>query len=199
MASRKHAKDLIKQFEGLRLNAYLCPAGVKTIGYGHVIKPHEQAKIGESISKEQAERLLEEDVTQAQRILYKYCSVYLSIPQKAALISFIFNCGSGAFQASTLRQKLNRGEYSSAADELLKWVHSGGVRLNGLVKRRALERAVFLNEVNLYLPSYRRAITRDNMQDDSKHYGNSITGIIASSIKGLFGRFKGVAPALGHK
>ena len=101
-----------------------------------------------------------------------------------------------------MRQKLNRGEYSSAADELLKWVHSGGIRLNGLVKRRALERLVFLNEVNLYLPSYRRAKTRDNMQedkDDIKHYGSSITGIIASSIKGLFGRFKGVAPALGHK
>ncbi|WP_081427791.1 lysozyme [Rickettsia felis] len=59
------------------------------------------------------------------------------IKQQVALISFIFNCGSGAFQASTLRQKLNRGEYLNAADELLRWVKAkGGVKLQGLLKRR---------------------------------------------------------------
>ncbi|WP_041405139.1 MULTISPECIES: lysozyme [spotted fever group] len=57
--------------------------------------------------------------------------------QKAALISFIFNCGAGAFQASTLRQKLNRGEYANAANELLRWMRAkGGLKLQGLVKRR---------------------------------------------------------------
>ncbi|MEY4463853.1 MAG: hypothetical protein RLZZ81_824 [Pseudomonadota bacterium] len=67
--------------------------------------------------------------------------------RQAALISFIFNCGGGSFQASTLRQKLNRGEYANAANELLRWVHvKGGVKLQGLVKRRAIERSLFLNE-----------------------------------------------------
>ncbi|WP_410525916.1 lysozyme [Rickettsia endosymbiont of Lasioglossum villosulum] len=63
------------------------------------------------------------------------------------LISFIFNCCYGAFQASTLRQKLNRSEYDNAADELLRWVKAkGGVKLQGLVKRREIERSLFLSE-----------------------------------------------------
>nr|WP_277361050.1 lysozyme [Rickettsia asembonensis] len=66
--------------------------------------------------------------------------------QQVALISFIFNFGSGKFQASTLRQKLNRGEYLNAANKLLRWVHvKGGVKLQGLVKRRQLERSLFLS------------------------------------------------------
>ncbi|WP_342270758.1 lysozyme [Rickettsia endosymbiont of Orchestes rusci] len=61
-------------------------------------------------------------------------------------MSFIFNCGAGAFQASTLRQKLNRGEYLLAANELLRWVHAKGrVKLQGLIRRRQLERSLFLN------------------------------------------------------
>ncbi|AFC73604.1 lysozyme [Rickettsia montanensis] len=57
--------------------------------------------------------------------------------QQDALISFIFNCGAGAFQASTLRQKLNRGECANAANELLRWMHAkGGLKLQGLVKLR---------------------------------------------------------------
>jgi lysozyme len=140
------ATNLIKQFEGLRLTPYYCSAGHKTIGYGHVIKPYEQKQLGNRITKNQAEQLLEQDIRQAQASLYKYCSVPLNENQQAALISFIFNCGSGAFQASTLRQKLNRGEYSNAANKLLRWVHAKGVKLQGLVKRRQLERFLFLSE-----------------------------------------------------
>ncbi|MCC8377741.1 MAG: glycoside hydrolase family protein [Rickettsia endosymbiont of Graphium doson] len=59
----------------------------------------------------------------------------------------MFNCCYGAFQASTLRQKLNRSEYDNAPDELLKWVKAkGGVKLQGLVKRREIERSLFLSE-----------------------------------------------------
>ncbi|HJD62000.1 MAG TPA: glycoside hydrolase family protein [Rickettsia endosymbiont of Degeeriella rufa] len=59
----------------------------------------------------------------------------------------MFNCCYGAFQASTLRQKLNRGEYSNAADELLRWVKAkGGVKLQGLLRCRAIERSLFLSE-----------------------------------------------------
>ncbi|WP_342270459.1 lysozyme [Rickettsia endosymbiont of Orchestes rusci] len=138
------ASDLIKQFEGLRLNSYYCPAGHKTIGYGHVIEPQEQ--IGNRIDKQQAEDLLEKDIRKAETILYRYCRVPLTKNQQAALISFIFNCGGGAFQASTLRQKLNRGEYLNAANELLRWVNAKGrVKLQGLVKRRTIERSLFLN------------------------------------------------------
>ncbi|HJD59248.1 MAG TPA: lysozyme [Rickettsia endosymbiont of Omalisus fontisbellaquei] len=70
--------------------------------------------------------------------------------QQAALISFIFNFGGGKFQASTLRQKLNRGEYLNAAGEMLRWVKAkGGVKLQGLVKRRQIERSLFLSETGI--------------------------------------------------
>ncbi|WP_342269474.1 lysozyme [Rickettsia endosymbiont of Orchestes rusci] len=149
MSAQKLAKQLIKQFESLRLVSYYCPAGVKTIGYGHVIKPHELPYLDIEITKEQAERLLDEDVKQVQIALRKYCHVYLSVNQQAALISFIFNCGSKAFRNSTLLKKLNQGKYAEAADEFLRWVYVKDKKLKGLVKRRKLERTVFLSEKDL--------------------------------------------------
>jgi len=138
------ATDLIKKFEGLRLTPYYCSAGHKTIGYGHVIRQDEA--IGNRINKEQAESLLEDDIRKAENILHRYCNVPLTENQQAALISFIFNCGVGAFQSSTLRQKLNRGEYMKAADEMLKWVYTkGGIKLQRLMKRRRIEQSLFLN------------------------------------------------------
>ncbi|WP_342270595.1 lysozyme [Rickettsia endosymbiont of Orchestes rusci] len=149
MSAQKLAKQLIKQFESLRLTPYYCPAGLKTIGYGHVIKPYEQAQLDSEITEEQAERLLDEDVKQIQAALHKYCHVHLTVNQKAALISFIFNCGSAAFRNSTLLKMLNEEQYLLAADEFLKWVYVKDKKLKGLVKRRQLERAVFLGEINL--------------------------------------------------
>lgn len=139
------AKDLIKEFEGLRLTQYKCSAGMPTIGYGHVIRPNEQ--IASPITEAQAEALLDQDVKIAQSALHCYCHVPLTPLQEAALISFIFNLGAGAFQASTLRQKLNRGEYIAVSNEFSKWVHAGGVKLRGLVRRRAAERNLFLTEI----------------------------------------------------
>lgn len=113
------AKELIRRFEGLKLISYYCPAGIKTIGYGHTIQSNEQ--IGEQITLAMAEELLEMDILKAQNSLYKYCKVFLNQNQEAALISFIFNCGVGAFQRSTLLLKLNKGEYESAAKEFARW------------------------------------------------------------------------------
>ncbi|WP_341792938.1 lysozyme [Rickettsia endosymbiont of Ceutorhynchus obstrictus] len=153
MSTQKLAKQLIKQFESLRLVPYYCPAGRKTIGYGHAIKPHEQAQLDSEITKEQAERLLDEDVKQVQMDLSRYCHVHLTVNQKAALISFIFNCGSAAFRNSTLLKRLNEGKYAEAADQFLRWVFVKDKELKGLVKRRKLERAIFLGEVDLCLLS----------------------------------------------
>lgn len=136
------AKKLVKHFEGLALKPYICAGGMFTIGYGHVITKYDQ--IPATISQLYLEQLLQQDLLKALVAVRKYCNVPLTTPQEAALISFTFNCGSGALQASTLRQKLNRMEYQLAADELLKWVHAGGVKLKGLVKRRRAERNLFL-------------------------------------------------------
>ncbi|MFY9590268.1 lysozyme [Rickettsia endosymbiont of Halotydeus destructor] len=140
---------MIKQFESLRLKPYYCPAGFKTIGYGHVIKPHERLYLDNEITIAEAEKLLDEDINEVQIALYKYCYVYLNTNQQVALLSFIFNCGSTAFQNSTLLKKLNKSEYLQAADKFLKWVYIKGQKLQGLVKRRTIERAVFLGQVIL--------------------------------------------------
>jgi|GEM_PF-2173801 len=191
MQSKKMAKDIIKQFEGLRLTAYHCPAGLKTIGYGYVIKPHEQKRLGSIITEKEAERLLEQDVLQAKSALLRNCSIYLTPNQKAALISFIFNCGAAAFQASTLRQKLNLGEYLAASDELLKWVNCKGVKLKGLIKRRTLERAVFLNEINVYLPNNVTQLARNTNNEGFGSQSNIPLLIgITKSLKDLFRKLK---------
>ncbi|MDE8612071.1 lysozyme [Rickettsia felis] len=78
----------------------------------------------------------------------------------------MFNCGSGAFQASTLRQKLNRGEYLNAAGEMLRWVKAkGGVKLQGLVKRRAIERSLFLSEAGTASIANEIAVTSNVVTD----------------------------------
>ena len=185
------AEHIIKSCEGLRLKAYICSSGMKTIGYGHVIKANEQQQLGEEISKVQADYLLDQDMQKARKVLYKHCKVPLNITQEGALISFIFNCGSGAFQSSALRQKLNRGEYLLAADEFLKWVYSRGVKLNGLVKRRQLERAVFLEGMTINSYYY----SRDNIVSTAKHSRETNTGDrekygIVLVIKNLFKKWR---------
>lgn len=146
--SNSKAEYIIKSFEGLRLQPYYCLAGLKTIGWGHVIKEYEQQQMSDGISREHADYLLEQDIEQAKYAIYRYCRVPLNYCQEGALISFVFNCGAGAFQASSLRQKLLRGEYLSAADEFPKWVYARGVKLKGLAKRRLVEREIFLHNTN---------------------------------------------------
>ncbi len=143
LESKALAAELIKEFEGFSPSLYSCPGGKKTIGYGHALVAGEPAS--GNISRAEAEQLLAKDIERAYTALQRNCAVALSIEQEAALLSFIFNCGSGAFQASTLRQKLNRGEYSLAAAELLRWTYAGGVRLAGLARRRYTEQALFLS------------------------------------------------------
>lgn len=131
--------DLVKRFEGLRLKAYKCPAGVWTIGYGHTGVIYESMVITE----EQAEKFLRNDLAMAESAVLKYAKTVTQC-QKDALASFVFNLGSGNFAKSTLLKKLRAGDIQGAADEFLKWNKAGGKELEGLTKRRAAERALFL-------------------------------------------------------
>lgn len=135
-------KDIIKKWEGLRLKAYLCPAGVPTIGYGHTYN----VKMGQTISVSQAELFLDHDYQDAEEQVLSLVKVPLTENQLGALTSFVFNLGSGNLSRSTLLRKLNQGDYTSAAEEFNKWVFAGGKKLNGLVKRRAEERELFIAE-----------------------------------------------------
>lgn len=131
--------NIVKFYEGLRLQAYLCPAGIPTIGYGHT----KGVKLGDTCTREQAEKWLETDFFTAKQEVKAVVKVPLKENQLDALASFVFNLGARKFSQSTLLKKLNAGDYSGAAAEFDKWVFAGKVKLNGLVKRRASERQLF--------------------------------------------------------
>lgn len=137
------AVELVKGFEGFSPKAYLCPAGVPTIGYGHTgnIKPTD------TITQQEAEELLKKDLEKFESGVKKAVKVPLNENQLAALVSFTYNVGLGAFNNSTLLKQLNEGHYDLAADQLLRWTKAAGKELKGLVRRRAAERAVFLTPV----------------------------------------------------
>jgi len=134
--------DLIRRFEGFKSEPYLCPAGVWTIGYGSTRGINEQTP---PITEQQAEELLKRDLSSAEASVCRLIYVPLTDNQFAALVSFTFNLGGGALQRSTLRQKLNRGDYDSVPAELLKWCRAGGRKLNGLLRRRIAEGELFVH------------------------------------------------------
>lgn len=131
---------LIKQFEGLRLQAYKCPADRWTIGYGHTA----DVSANDVITEAQAISLLCQDVAESERAVNQYVHVPLTKNQFDALVSFVFNLGVGNFRTSTLLKKLNAGDDNGAAQEFGRWIHAGGKALPGLVRRREAERALFL-------------------------------------------------------
>ncbi|MCD6035213.1 MAG: muraminidase [Rickettsiales bacterium] len=131
--------NLICRFEGFSSKVYICPAGYPTIGYGHLIRPENKAQFSGPITKAQAEVLLRKDVETAEQAVLRLVTVPLTDGQFDALVSFVFNLGAGAFQGSTLRSKINRGEHADAAKEFEKWIFAGGKKLSGLVARRAAE------------------------------------------------------------
>lgn len=132
---------LIKDFEGLRLQAYRCPSGVWTIGYGHT----KNVQPGQTISREEAERFFQEDIAECEACVTQWVKVPLTTNQFSALVSFVFNCGCNAFRQSTLLRLLNQGDYQGAADQLLRWINGDKGPLEGLRRRREAERKLFLS------------------------------------------------------
>ncbi|MBC8946945.1 lysozyme [Xenorhabdus indica] len=136
--------ECIKQYEGLKLKAYPDPAtgGIPwTIGYGHT----KDVKPGQVITEQQAEAFLLDDLKLIYLTFESAVKVSLTQGQFDALCSFIFNCGAGNFARSTLLKKLNAGDYQGAADEFQRWNKAAGKVMNGLTKRRASERQMFLS------------------------------------------------------
>tara|TARA_R110000787_G_scaffold37445_1_gene95125 strand:+ start:388 stop:837 length:450 start_codon:yes stop_codon:yes gene_type:complete len=138
--------ELIKHWEGWRESPYLCSAARPTIGYGSTWNRNGDAVTLDhpNITKEQGEYLLLREVRHSEKAIRRLIKAELTENMFSSLCSFIYNVGSGNFQKSTLRMKLNRGQHESAADELSKWVKAGGRRVRGLVRRRKQERELFL-------------------------------------------------------
>ena len=134
--------DLIKQFEGCRLTAYKCPAGVWTIGYGHT---GTDVQRGKTISQKEAERLLRGDLVVHMNNVLKLVKVPLKQNQFDALVSFEFNVGFYKFKNSTLLKLVNQKKFKEASEQFKAWKYAGGKVLMGLVKRRKAEEELFLS------------------------------------------------------
>ncbi|MMZ51657.1 Lysozyme RrrD [compost metagenome] len=130
---------LIQSFEGFREKAYLCPAGVWTIGYGHTKNVYP----GQVSSMHDATMRLQWDAGNAERVVRQNVNVQLSQNQFDALVSFVFNLGERNFVQSTLLKYLNAGDYASAANQLLRWNKADGRVLPGLTRRRRAEKELF--------------------------------------------------------
>lgn len=151
MKPSENCKAIIRDSEGLRLAAYLCPAGIPSIGYGHT----KGVRLGDVCTRAQAETWLDVDLVDATRAVAAAVTVPLMQGQFDAMVSIVYNTGPGAKGVkdgiitlksggpSTLLRKLNAGDYAGAAAQFDLWVNGGGMRLPGLVTRRARERALF--------------------------------------------------------
>ncbi len=135
--------EFIKRFECCKFKPYYCPAGILTIGIGHTKTA--SLYIGKTITEDKAKELFAYDIASCKEAIKRLVSVRLNDNQRISLLSFIFNLGTGAFQRSTLRKKLNRGEYERIPYELMKWTKAGGKVLPGLVKRRRAEADLFIS------------------------------------------------------
>lgn len=144
----KKGLQLIKDFEGLKLKSYLCPAGVPTIGYGHT----KNVKAGQVITEDEAGKFLIEDVWYFERGVDDLVHVPLTQGQFDALVSFGFNVGLDidddqipeGLGDSTLLKLLNRGDYAGASNQFPLWNKAGGKPSAGLTRRRLAEQRLFL-------------------------------------------------------
>lgn len=139
--------NLISSFEDLKLDAYLCPAGVWTIGFGTTVYPDgTKVKKGDKCTAEQAKSYFAYDLKRFEKAVNSGLSVVVNQNQFDALVSLTYNIGETAFKKSTLLAKLNKGDLKGAADQFAVWNKGGGQVLKGLVRRRAEERDLFLKK-----------------------------------------------------
>lgn len=141
MKTSDNGIELIKRFEGLRLKAYLCPAGKPTIGYGHT----KDVKLGDVITEEEAEQLLREDLIVVENEINRH-NLNINQNQFDALASFVYNVGVGNFRTSTLLKKIKTDPNDKTiANEFMRWIYADGKPLNGLKKRRKMEADLYFS------------------------------------------------------
>ena len=139
MEISKEGLSLIKKFEGCELEAYLCPAGRWTIGFGTI----KGVKEGDRINQDEAEHLLLEEMPEYEGYINNLVKVPSKQYQFDALCAWVFNLGSGNLQESTLLRVLNDGKYDEVPAQIRRWNKANGKVLNGLVRRREAEAIMF--------------------------------------------------------
>lgn len=146
-AAREAGLAVVREIEECELEAYKDPGSKRadgepiTIGWGHTDPG--VIKLGDTCTQEQADMWLEEDAAEAEAIIEDTVQVSLSDNQAGALLSFVYNIGEGQWRKSTLLRKLNTADYAGAAAEFPKWNKNDGKIMNGLIRRRRVERALF--------------------------------------------------------
>ena len=136
------AAGFISSFEGCKLTAYKCSAGVWTIGYGHTHGVRE----GDTCTQELANEWLIDDIRETQLLLAHYVNVPVTQNEFIALVSLAFNVGIGALMKSKLLRKLNSGDRDGAAEEFLDFDLANGKKVAGLTRRRKAEHDLFLTD-----------------------------------------------------
>lgn len=143
MEISKQGIELIKKYEGFKPYAYLCPAKILTIGFGHT----RGVRLGQTCTEAEAEQFLKEDLEIAEAEVNKIANeVQLTQGQYDSLVSFIFNLGAGNFRTSTLRKKiLNNPADPTIKAEFVKWVYANGKVSPGLQRRRLEESKLYFS------------------------------------------------------
>jgi lysozyme len=131
---------LLKKFEGCKLKAYKCPAGIWTIGYGHTSAAGAPEVVqGMTITQAEANDILRQDLVKYENGVKALVKQPLTQHQFDVLVDFAYNAGIGALKSSTLLKKINAGDFDAVPAELMKWTKGGGKVLRGLVARRRAE------------------------------------------------------------
>lgn len=132
--------DIVKEFEGLRLESYRCPAGVWTIGYGHT----EGVARGMKVTKQEAEELLKHDLQIFENGVKRFIGdAKTNENQFSAFVSLAYNIGIGAFSKSSALREHKAGNYELAANKIMLWNKAGGRVLAGLIRRRKAESKLY--------------------------------------------------------
>jgi len=138
--SQEGIDALLKPFEGCKLTAYRCPAGVCTIGYGHTSSAGQPGvNDGMKITQKQAEDILRRDLVKYETYVHDMVQQPLTQHQFDVLVDFVYNEGPGNLKTSTLLKKINVGQFDAVPAELMKFTKGGGKTLPGLVRRRHAE------------------------------------------------------------
>jgi lysozyme len=141
---------LIRRLEGVGFHAYLDSGGAWTIGVGHLLSKSERSsgkiwiagkpvKYSAGLADHDITLLLLSDLAKFEKDVNRLVHVPLKQHEYDALVSFVFNIGSGAFTASTLRRMLNAGHHASVPAQMRRWVRDNGKVVPGLVNRREKE------------------------------------------------------------
>ena len=139
------ATFLINPSEGRLNSTYIDPVGIATVCFGHT---GSDVVPGKTYTTDECIKKLNKDTAKAEAVVRKCIKVPMKFYQEAALISFEYNVGEGAFCKSTLVKKFNAGDYTGGCNELSRWVYAGGKKLPGLVTRRERERQVCLGNLS---------------------------------------------------